>query len=705
SLAANGVDFDTGGPVRPDVAQKAKANLIAEHEAYKKSFDVVKEAAADALTAEMNSVAQSKLQDPEFQQDVEEDKAADAAETGVDFDKFPVVYGPDFKSKYGEYQKLRTAIDRHPDEYGAHKDVVDRMMAELLDVWNKLSQENLFLRAAEAVKAGLRGDGDAYAAERFKMFTDKWREEHVAPAEERFAFLRYGLSAMVDAGTVNTRESTWMDAQMESEFGVVTDWRAGQLANLASAEEKLLRIEELGGHRESADLYTDDAILICEELREYNGLCKNALKLCPPGFRFSDLCPRIFQQDERVMKIFLRGYAVDENGEPESDADLQDKLYDEAFVRAFQSSDKESMEPFLDEIVEELIRTEAGAEMMTDEYIHENAFDLKLFTDKMCYIENLMKMTPWYFDRLSQERSDRLKGLSDVWVRYSTFMILTLSAEGVETNGAILQTGEAMEEAREIVPVARAGFLESVNRRRSERIRKAGGAPDLVYGDADLLLSDDLKEDMRRHDNALRDFSPGETVLKSKGRDARALAIYARGYEKGRDGEPFTEEDRRNKEADGEFIREYLSDDLAVRARRLDLITDELLAMEPTEATSKEMAEDDYILKNAVRLRQCCQKACYLETLRKENPAYFESLPAEKAERLNAIFNAYARYEALMTLVLATHGVRQSNGDLVNDRNEISTSAVLKNAPQADFINTVRMNDAARSFAAARRGA
>lgn len=110
--------------------------------------------------------------------------------------------------------------------------------------------------------------------------------------------------------------------------------------------------------------------------------------------------------------------------------------------------------------------------------------------------------------------------------------------------------------------------------------------------------------------------------------DTRVLNSFCEGYRKGRLGRPATAEDRAKKERDQAFLEDYLSKDLHRRQPHLERFKQELMEFPVTQDT----VSDAYLVKNAARLKQITDRACYFENVMKDpiNAPYFNALPPEE---------------------------------------------------------------------------
>lgn len=110
--------------------------------------------------------------------------------------------------------------------------------------------------------------------------------------------------------------------------------------------------------------------------------------------------------------------------------------------------------------------------------------------------------------------------------------------------------------------------------------------------------------------------------------DTRVLNLFCEGYRKNRLGRPATAEDRAKKERDQAFLEDYLSRDLQRRQPHLERFKQELMEFPVTQDT----VSDAYLVKNAARLKQITDRACYFENVMKDpiNAPYFNALPPEE---------------------------------------------------------------------------
>jgi hypothetical protein len=674
AFAANGLDLDTGRPVEPAVAEWAKERLGAEVQSYKAAFGQAEETTLDGLAEHVDEKVREKLASPEFTQ-MRESEAETAYEANPALRELPVAYSPYLAIKADEYLGIRKAMTAHPEAYEANRETVDRMMAELMDVWNKLAEEDLYYAAIEMLRLDTLGKNgrsvDPLKTRMYQHHMFKRREEVTRPVEARFDLLRGGVRYLLTGEDLVGTDSSAMKIQLENEFGVVTELRRAEKEEVFSAEERLRVIESLGGKAEWSGLYSDGVLRLALHFRRDKARRDNLMR---------DLDPKNYQGDGRVLRTFARGYDVNGNGEPATAEDLADKEADAKFIADYASGDAALRAPHLDRIVEELVHSDITedrlADMMTDEHMYANSARLYNLVSKGCYMQNMKKENPEYFNSLPAFYKARLDFIMDFSPKYTGLFQWRMGARGFMPGGPKLTSEQDMKDAADADAITTAQYREWA---RSAQIAKLGGAAELSgsYTEDALRYGEAMAGEFRRRNNFERDFVFEKTLPAYV--DGRVVRAFARGYETDRNGEPLTETDRINKEADETFVREYFDPDQAVRARQLDRMTDEVLSIEIGE---REMTEE-YIRDHGAEMKLLADKACYLENAMDANKAYFDSLPPEKAELLKAVKALSVALVGLYQAVYGAWGVHYNVGRLIGSR---ETGYIDKSRASLDFM-------------------
>jgi hypothetical protein len=435
AIAADGVDYDTGGPVEPAVTEWAKGQLASEIANYNDSAMSAKKQAMESFTGYAETKIEETLRDPSFQEEVEEARIASENENPYLKD-IPVAYNDYITVQADEgYLKIRSAIHDNPDKYAEHKDVIDRMMTAYLDAWNLISQEQMRLTVLFRHQQDANDSKNEVLESAYSDYIN-YSSKRVGPVENRMASLQHMMRYMLE-GKELTEGTSWMHAHMEKEFGVVTERRREEKNELSAAEEKLTKlekIEKLGGSKDFADFYSDDALRIAEELDSYNRRHSNFVK---------DLLPdpdelRRLNIDPRALRIFAHGYEVNEDGDPSTEEDRRYKEADEQYVREYTSSDPAVKARQLDRITDEMLLVAPTDEMISEEYILQNVVQIKQMVEKLCYLENIMNENKEYFENLPKEKLSRLHAIMNLYVPYGGLMTSILLAHGVNQNGCTL---------------------------------------------------------------------------------------------------------------------------------------------------------------------------------------------------------------------------------------------------------------------------
>jgi hypothetical protein len=101
---------------------------------------------------------------------------------------------------------------------------------------------------------------------------------------------------------------------------------------------------------------------------------------------------------------------------------------------------------------------------------------IKQNVDKLCYIENVIKENPAYFENFPPERLRRLHAGAKLYTFYIGLAISVLSIRGVEPNsGKLIGHVAPMQSAQASLPFLRAAFAERLAAYRRE---EAGAGAD-----------------------------------------------------------------------------------------------------------------------------------------------------------------------------------------------------------------------------------
>jgi hypothetical protein len=414
AFMANGVDYYTGEPVEASLEKWAKKQLGDEIGNYSDSIRSAKERTAAGFEGYAEEKIDEKLGEPEFQANAQAAKRVQEQKHPYLKD-IPVEFNPRLPIQAKEYMNLRTAVDGHPEKYGEHKDVIDQMLAEYIDVWNMLSRE--LIRFGEAQKLGNEANdaGNILLGKTYESYKRTMVERHIQPIENRMSLLR-DMTRCLLGDREFTDDTAWIHAQLENEFGVVTERRRAEKAELASAEDRPATIKRLGGSPEFP--YTDEAIRAVKELAADNRQTENFEK---------ELCPsmdetRRLKLDRRAIRCFSRGYEINKDGEPATLEDQRKKEADEQYIREYISEDPAVKSRQLDRITDELLTIQVpDGDMLTEKYILDNVLNLKRNSEKLCYIENVINENKGYFEKLPKDRMAHLEALMRLYPPYICF--------------------------------------------------------------------------------------------------------------------------------------------------------------------------------------------------------------------------------------------------------------------------------------------
>jgi hypothetical protein len=389
-LAAGGVDFDTGRPAEPNIVKWAKEEKAAAIESFRQSGTRRAEAEMDEIEKLTNDEAEAHMRE-----------MRESLETGVadGISRADLPFAMPMESAH-EYMKLKNAFDGHPDRYALHKDLLDRVMHEYLDLQKEFTKA--FVRTFSKLEV-MNDANDARAFECAKLLSnmvENRNERTTVPLAARAGML-VGLMRCL----LEDRMPEYDSAPLlwEEEFGF-TEARDKQRAEMAEAEARRSEtIRRLGGNEALSRLYTADSLQYCEALIAKNRRKDNVLRDLVEGD------PRFERTDKRVLRVFCQGYETDESGQPATAEDLRKKEEDREFLEEFISSDTDVSERRLMRMTDELLDAKIDAGFLNesvDVYIK-----IEELTGRTCYMENVINANRQFFDdpqKLPKEKREFL---------------------------------------------------------------------------------------------------------------------------------------------------------------------------------------------------------------------------------------------------------------------------------------------------------
>jgi hypothetical protein len=150
--------------------------------------------------------------------------------------------------------------------------------------------------------------------------------------------------------------------------------------------------------------------------------------------------------DLRALRIFAPTYREgDLRNEQVKQQDVEN-YYDD-----IASGEQEKIRPHLDRIFREYLAVTPSMKMVEDDkHFLENATFLLEFSDRACYIENVIKDFPWYYNALPQETKETIKKRGKVEGLLGSMVMHKCNALGIDHNkGVALERTEQLGYVRQ----------------------------------------------------------------------------------------------------------------------------------------------------------------------------------------------------------------------------------------------------------------
>ena len=155
--------------------------------------------------------------------------------------------------------------------------------------------------------------------------------------------------------------------------------------------------------------------------------------------------------DLRMVRSFMHGCRLKENGQPLDQEQAEHMRRDQEFLQDYTSMDVRLREPHLRRIVDEVLAIHITPEMLTKEYIEGHVSQIRGMGDKLTYISNVRKdpVNKPFFDQLPQMEAELLDAQETMGTILGTIYAQVLSQKGVSTLDSDYLSEEETRGARE----------------------------------------------------------------------------------------------------------------------------------------------------------------------------------------------------------------------------------------------------------------
>jgi hypothetical protein len=436
-LAANGVNYSTGNHARPREIREAKAQKAAALADFRKMAEGRREAVMDSLERMSEEKVREKI---EAQKKAHLEAPKDERLRDIPF-AFANVPSPELMLK------VRDGIDAKPERYAAHRDAIDRMFAEFMDVNRRLSEMSMRARAFADLRTEAleKGDGDAaevYNDIRLRIIDD--------PAGRAAGGRMIALGAMIRYLTEDRKEDMedWMHTALEDEYGIVTEERGRQkeaIASLDLMEEKnrefeaeKARLEAENARRLEADRKFKEEFPFCDE---HSVAIADEIRLAikRQGQSLDDTddirASSTVEADDRSVRVFCSGYDVGEDGEPLTEEDSERKKRDVKFISDYYSGDESLRRLHLDRIKDDMLNISLTPEMLTPEYMNGHAAELRVIGDRLVCFDSLLHGNEAYLYSLPQSEQNLINEMFNLGNAFSAYFGEALIVRGIAASG------------------------------------------------------------------------------------------------------------------------------------------------------------------------------------------------------------------------------------------------------------------------------
>jgi hypothetical protein len=294
---------------------------------------------------------------------------------------------------------------------------------------------------------------------------------------------------------------------------------------------------------------------------------------------------------------------------------------------------------------------------------------IKTFRDTMAkFPENYENLPPEWLERLEARREMDQAFIDAVNCKMS---LLGFNAETGKVHAGYQNKKKLRSDAAGSLSPLMKQFREGMEnykitteRIKGERLKlmQEGVSQEIIES-----IFNPIKEQDEKEDNALSDNKELSEKAKRLGNDGRALKIFAPSYIKGGN---VTEKDMKNKEKARLYYEAFASGNKRRIEPHLERMLREFLAIMP----SPEMISDEYIQKNAAKLKQWSSKNCYFENVMLSHKWFFDGLPPETLQnlklrsKLNTAFSGALIWKLDMMGIDHNYANVREKGDLMQGR-------------------------------------
>lgn len=252
---------------------------------------------------------------------------------------------------------------------------------------------------------------------------------------------------------------------------------------------------------------------------------------------FDMITPEEMQQAEenhvdlRVVHIFLTGYQKNEAGEPENDTQQRIKDDDRNMINAFLSRDLQRRRPYLDRMVDQVLKVNISDDMLTEEYLEYHAGEMQEQINRMVCMQNLMNdsVNEEYFDKLPPYVTELLKTrVLDRYAQYGAVMARISSIKSVDPDTGRLQTGDRdqgdIEMLKQTLVMEREAMKTSLAESRIQEHQ-------MIESEYRKLFEVE-RENLKKGADSMRDQIEKEHMKTAKGADMSGLNLtgFVAGY-------------------------------------------------------------------------------------------------------------------------------------------------------------------------------
>jgi hypothetical protein len=470
-LAANGVDFDTGGPLSAEQTARAKTQKAAATAAFREIVANRNEALLDNLANLSEAEAQAK-----YDEQITEERVNQEENYNVHGLPFTITYEPTLE----EFAKVKNGIDANPENYGAHREAIDRMLSEYLDICNRMSDISRRGKAYSDLGEDAQANGDY---DLYRQYNDLAERCNNDPSVGEMN-LRRGVLATLMRYLTEGRDpgESWLHVTLEDEFGIVTEERRQQkeaVDVLDAMEEQNRQTEAELAERQERQRMLEEELPYCDEhcfamsdaIKRMGDRKNQAMNDANAAIQGAPV-----RVDQRMLKVFCQGYDVGSDGEPVSREDTDRKTKDMQFISDYCSGNAERRRPHLYNAMDRILKIARSVSpaMLTEDYMTDNAAQMKEMCDRLYYFENIMQENRAYFDNLDPAYKKVINAAYIMATSFVGYTTAAFNARGIDINrGRFYGEEESpiVMNARESVDTFREQTLYAIRVYEYERAR------------------------------------------------------------------------------------------------------------------------------------------------------------------------------------------------------------------------------------------